>query len=390
MRRPIQPNPSKWFPETAPTFDRLPEGLHPCHLARIVIAEYLRNGSFALPAGAPRSLLRFCRRRLGLDAFAGSDVHVRHARDGFWHFPGEPAWATPEGVARAALRTACHLESGDESLRLLEQSSLAVTLFSTLEQCTVGELDNSKHGIVVRSLERAQRMGGALPCMPGIRNEWEQLQHARKNNAELLSFEPYVIYRHDVRKIVDPGVEWQPTGIPSFGDAPVFGDQAFGTAVAVAARTYAESVLSGRGKYADLDLPRILPDGTELYITIYTDGGIRGCMGGVVSDLGRSVRELVDAALDDSRFATERQPHNRLAVMTSWLYRPLTLGVMSDEDVVGRHRFGEQALMAFDDENCGLILPWFAARSDWTRGGVRRASTFKGGYRRAVVRLAAV
>ena len=107
-------------------------------------------------------------------------------------------------------------------------------------------------------------------------------------------------------------------------------------------------------------------DGTLLYVTIYTDGRIRGCMGSVVSDLRRNIRELVDAALEDPRFANERQPHSRLAVMTSWLYRPLTLGVMSDEDVVGRHRFGEQALMAFDGENCGFILPWFAARNDWT------------------------
>jgi hypothetical protein len=39
---------------------------------------------------------------------------------------------------------------------------------------------------------------------------------------------------------------------------------------------------------------------------------------------------------------------------------------MSDEDVAGRIRFGEQALMAFDGESSGFLLPWFAARNDWT------------------------
>jgi orotate phosphoribosyltransferase len=361
----ILPNPSKWFPETVTTPHRLPEGLHPCHLARMVMVDYLRNGSFARP---PERLDGTYDSAGGVwvSMRSRSNIHVRHARDGFWHFPGETAWTTAEGVARAALRTACHLTPGEESLRVLEQSSLAVTLFSTLEQCVVGELDNSRYGIVVRSLERQQRMGGALPCMPGIRDEWEQFQHARRNNAELVSFEPYVLYRHDVRKILEPGVEWQPTGVPVAADGPIYEDPVFGKAVAVAARTYTGSVLSGIGTPGDLDVPSIAADGTLLYVTIYTDGRIRGCMGCVVSDLSRNIRELVDAALADPRFADEREPNGRLAVMTSWLYHPLTLGVMSDDDVLGRHRFGAQALMAFAGENYGFLLPWFAARNDWT------------------------
>ena len=38
-------------------------------------------------------------------------------------------------------------------------------------------------------------MGGALPRMPGIVNEWAQFQHARIKNAKLISFEPYEIFR---------------------------------------------------------------------------------------------------------------------------------------------------------------------------------------------------
>ena len=48
-----------------------------------------------------------------------------------------------------------------------------------------GKLDNDRYGIVVRSLERRAKMGGALPRMPGIANEWAQFQHARMKNAKL-------------------------------------------------------------------------------------------------------------------------------------------------------------------------------------------------------------
>ena len=134
-------------------------------------------------------------------------------------------------------------------------------------------------------------MGGALPCMPGIRNEWEQFQHARKHNAELVSFEPYVVYRHDVRKIVEPGAEWQPTGVPASGRCgPIFEDPAFGTAVAVAARTYARIRVVGSRHVRRSRCPSVVPDGTLLYVTIYTDGRIRGCMGSVVGDLRRDRR----------------------------------------------------------------------------------------------------
>ena len=58
-------------------------------------------------------------------------------------------------------------------------------------------------------------MGGALPRMPGIVNEWAQFQHARIKNAKLVSFEPYELFRHDVVKAIEPEATWQPTGVPA-------------------------------------------------------------------------------------------------------------------------------------------------------------------------------
>ena len=110
------------------------------------------------------------------------NIHVRHARDGFWHFPGEEPWPAPEAVIWAALQTAAALPP-DQALALLDDSAIAVTFFTALEACPVGALDNDRYGIVVRSLERPGWMGGALPRMPGILNEWDQYQHARMTNA---------------------------------------------------------------------------------------------------------------------------------------------------------------------------------------------------------------
>ncbi|MGI9002436.1 MAG: hypothetical protein ACR2GH_12315 [Pseudonocardia sp.] len=204
-----QPGPVSWAPR------RATEGLHPAHLAREVMAEYLRSG---LVLSAPTELdgsydgSGGCWVSLRLRA----SLHVRPARSGFWHFPGEEAGPLPHDVVLAAVQSAKHLQQGDgDPLDVLDRCAIAVTFFGELEECTVGELDNDRYGIVVRSAERPPRMGGALPRMPGIASEWEQYVHAARRNARLLPLEPHQLYRHRVRKVVEPGEAWQPTGVPA-------------------------------------------------------------------------------------------------------------------------------------------------------------------------------
>ena len=236
-------NPTKIFPDLRWSDERAAEGLHPAALARLAMREYLTKGTLPHP---PQTL------DADYDAAGGAwvslrsldNIYVRHARDGFWHFPGEEAWPAPEGVIRAALRTAAELPPG-EALRQLDDSAIAVTFFSALEACPVGALDNDRYGIVVRSLERPGWMGGALPRMPGILNEWDQYQHARITNGRLVSFEPHVILRHDVCKVVEPGVTWQPTGVAA-PDAPhPLTQAAYGAPVAARARDLVLARLSG-------------------------------------------------------------------------------------------------------------------------------------------------
>ena len=162
--------------------------------------------------------------------------------------------------------------------RLLDNSAIAVTFFAALEECPVGALDNDRYGIVVRSLERPGWMGGALPRMPGILNEWDQYQHARMTNAGLISFEPHVILRHDVVKAVEPGVAWQPTGVPP---CPRLRRRAGGLRQPVAsrARDLAIARLFGDPNRPPHRLPDdlLLPEVNYSTVSVYLSGQLRGC-----------------------------------------------------------------------------------------------------------------
>ena len=362
-------NPSKWFPAFEWHAERALEGLPPTQLARVVISEYLSSG-------------RLLRAPLKLDAdydSAGgvwvsmrsrSDIHRRFARGGFWHFPGETPGSTAEDVVMAALSTAAQLKSGEEGLSTVEQSAFAVTFFSALEQCSVGQLDNDRYGIVVRSLERRDRMGGALPRMPGIRNEWHQFQHARIKNGQLVSFEPYELFRHDVVKVVEPEVTWQPTGVPAGEAVPWHKDRNVCGPVAERARDLVLARLFDSALTTEPLRGDLLPQNVDsCYVTIYSGGQLRGCMGSVVRDLDNDLKTVVEAALRDERFAHEAVGDPSLvAVTVSLLFDTLEIGQATPEEIVQYYRHGEQTLMAYKGQQLGLLLPFVA--STWNLDAV--------------------
>src|ERR1700686_5562919 len=338
-------NPSKWFPEFSWSSRRAPEQLHPAHLARLVVAEYLSSGQLLRP---PKHL------DSDYDSSGGawvsirsrSDLHQRHARDGFWHFPLEKHESAAEDVVLASLRTAVELPSGDAGLNLINQSGFAVTFFGALEKCNPGQLDNDRYGIVVRSLERRDKMGGALPRMPGITNEWEQFQHARIKNAQLVSFEPYELFRHEVFKAVEPKTVWQPTGVPAPKELPWYQDRKVCGRVAERARDLVLAQLFGGPETTSRLVDNLLADQLDsAYLTIYVDGHLRGCMGSVTRNLDDDIRNLADAALHDGRFAADLllDPAS-VEVTVSFLFNPLELGELLPEDVGPYYRHGDQTL----------------------------------------------
>jgi orotate phosphoribosyltransferase len=355
-------NPSKWFPEFEWHTERAPEHLHPARLARLVLSEYLSSGRLLRP---PEQLDQ------DYDSAGGAwvsirsreDLHHRHARGGFWHFPGETSRSAADDVVMASLSTAEGLARGEEGLRILEESAFAVTFFSALEPCSPGQLDNDRYGIVVRSLERRERIGGALPRMPGIAGEWAQLQHARIRNAQLEPFEPYEILRHEVVKAVEPDASWQPAGVPESDPLPWYKDRMVCGRIADRAH---DLVLAQRSGLPETTAPladNLLPENVDsLYVTVYIEGCLRGCMGWAVRNLDEDLKTIVGAALADDRFdETEPAGPDSIAVTVSLLFDPLELGDPTPEEVVRYYRHGEQALMAHRGEQAGMLLPFVAS-----------------------------
>ena len=373
-------NPTKWFPEYSWSEHQAPEQLHPAKLARIVISEYLSSGKLLRP---PAHLDRDYDSAGGawVSVRSQSNIHQRHARDGFWHFPGEEHGSAAEDVVMASLRTAVELPRGAEGLALLDHSGIAVTFFGELEKCTPGQLDNDRYGIVVRSLERAGKMGGALPRMPGIRNEWEQFHHARIKNAQLISFEPYELFRHEVVKTVEPEKVWQPTGVAKASVVAWNEDQSVCGKLAERARDIVLAQLFG-GPETTVEVSNdLLPrDAESLYLTIYIDGQLRGCMGSAIRNLDADLKMLADAALHDERFLSDSPNDPRsVAVSVSILFNALEIGMALPEEVGPYYRLGEQTLMIYRGEQLGLLLPFVSSMYNYDRRAFAEAVREKSG-----------
>ncbi len=342
-------NPTKIFPSLPWSARHAPQGLHPAHLARAVLQEFWSGGELLLP---PKNLDRpdyDCSGGAWVSLRSRADIFDRHAREGFWHFPGEPSWGPAEDVVRAAFLTACSMPADVDRIRLLNSSSIAVTFFSALEAVTVGELDNDRYGIVVVSGERPEVMGGALPRMPGIRDEWQQFRHARFNNAGLDDFEPYTLYRHEVSKFVEPGASWQASGVAGGDDSPDCGPLA----------AWIRNLVRDRELEQPLPIPAFPPGAKQIFITIYIDGELRGCMGSEISDLEQDLRTLAQATLHDERFPeTPLEPDSQVAVSISLLFNELEMGDFTPEEVRFRYRHGQQALAVKQHARQGLMLPF--------------------------------
>lgn len=355
-------NPSKWFPKFEWHTEQAPERLHPAQLARIVISEYLSSGRLLL---APLTLDHDYDSSGGawVSIRSRTNIHQRFARGGFWHFPQDEARSSAaEDVVMASLSTAGQLPRGDEGLSSVNQSALAVTFFSELERCTPGQLDNDRYGIVVRSLERREKMGGALPRMPGIRNEWHQFQHARIKNGGLVSFEPYELFRHEVVKVIEPEATWQPTGVPAPEKLPWHKDRNVCGRVAERARDLVVAQLFERSETTARVPSDLLPKNVDsCYVTVYIDGQLRGCMGTKIRELDDDLSTAAQAAVRDERFADKAAVDPKsVAVSVSLLFDPLVIGQATPEEIVNYYRHGEQALMAYEGERVGLLLPFVA------------------------------
>ncbi|MGH3975317.1 MAG: AMMECR1 domain-containing protein, partial [Pseudonocardiaceae bacterium] len=381
-------NPTKNFGALSPSSRCAVEALHPTQLARDAMVEYVRSGQVL---GVPGRMDR------GYDSAGGcwvslrrrSNIYDRPARSGFWHFPGEPRKATEQDVVLASVRTAQQLirTKKCDILQLIEECAIAVTFFSALERCIVAQLDNEQYGIVVRSLERAPQMGGALPRMPGISTEWEQFRHAWRRNAQLLPYESFQLYRHRVRKVIEPGAQWQPTGTPAPAEGRWCERPELG-AVATQAREHVlhelgMSVPAGAGVVGRPSLsPGVLPpEVVAAFVTIYANGRITGCAGGFSEDVESSLHDFAVAAVHDARF-TSPKPQENVAVSVSLLFNRHEIGEADPEWVVQPTRFADQILQVRQGNRMGIVLPSVAVTNNLTPLGYVREVIDKAGITR--------
>jgi len=349
----IETNPTKRFPEIRHAKRAIEDGLHPATCAREMIRCLLETGK--LPT-APKRLDRDHDARGGVWVSLRNpkNIHQRHAREGFWHFPDETPGTTVDDLALACLKTVQKLPKGVEGLRLLEESAIAVTFFSPLEACDVGDLDNDRYGIVVCSKVRPGVMGGALPRMPNIPNTWRQFQHARIKNAKLFPHEPFQTYRHELTKHIEPGQGWQSTGVPLPDGAHPRDDEE--SRVTARALDLVQATLEDREPSTE-PLPADLLERDMLFVSIYADGRLVGCMGGGFSELDADLARICRQSLSDPRFAAQRKEGlENLAVSVSFLDRTIEMGTMPPERVTYWFTFGYESLQVYQGDRSALML----------------------------------
>jgi AMMECR1 domain-containing protein len=190
-----------------------------------------------------------------------------------------------------------------------------------------------------------------------------QFQHARIKNAGLVSFEPYELFRHEVVKAIEPEATWQPTGVPLPQEPQWYQDEEVCGRIARRARDLALVRLFDRSETTAPLPDGLLPKTVEsIYVTIYIEGRLRGCIGSVIRNLDEDLKKIVDSALRDDRFAEKTvSDAAEVAVTVSILFDPLELGEASAEEVVQYYRHGDQTLMVYQGERLGLLLPFVAS-----------------------------
>ncbi|OGQ14171.1 MAG: hypothetical protein A2138_27895 [Deltaproteobacteria bacterium RBG_16_71_12] len=361
--KPVDANPTAELPAIRFGRARFPSGLHPATLARRVIEARLAGRSVPRP---PRALGSG-----PWDAHGGAfvsvrptdDVTDRHAREGYFRFP-EDRRRLPADAARAVVLAAAKTADALRGLeaarsaargaaaRDLADAAVAVTFCGRLQATTIGGVDNERYGLVARSLVRRGFLGGALPRMPGIADDAEQLRHAHTTNAKLFRHEPYQLFRHDVVRAVEPGLPWHAAGVPRRRPA---WHEVHGPRLAALARA---AIASGAAPPLEQQVPTHLD---SLYVTVLQGGRVRGCSGGVVHRLDDDVVAYARAAAADARFTGT--PGGVLAVSVSLLWEPVALGTTTAEDAAFRLRAGRHAIMVGDGERAALLLPLVASRS---------------------------
>lgn len=310
-------NPSAIAPPFAWADEAAPEGIHAAAYAREVVAAALRQAPVRRP---PRQFERPYDGAGGVwvSVRARANLHQRHARDGSWVFPSEAPRDTGTQLVWAAVRVARALGRAE----LLDASAIAVTFFGALEEVTVGQLDNDRYGIVVRSRERVERLGGALPRMPGMTREWAQFSSTRApRTASSCRSSPTRSLATPSTRRSSPTSRGSRAACRASARRPgATSRRGPGGSRRACSRSRARRSRARRSP-ARRSTTRSPARPTRSSLSIFAGGRIAGCVGAKVVQLEADLRRLTAQALADARFggAAGRAGASQLGVTVSFL-----------------------------------------------------------------------
>jgi hypothetical protein len=164
---------------------------------------------------------------------------------------------------------------------------------------------------------------------------------------------------------VEPGVAWQPTGVPASPSPHAAVPADCGSRIASRGRDLAIARVFGiPNRTAALPDDLLGAEVDSLYVSVYLYGQMRGCFGTAIRRLDHDLATVVEAALDDSRFPASGAAGlpAAISVTVSLLHDRLALGEHSVQDVVRRIRYGQHALMVEQDGRMAVYLPSVASR----------------------------
>ena len=338
----------EWADET------LPAGLDPATAARRVAERYLDDGRALRP---PEALDDVYDGRGGVFvSLRDRDTDLRLARDGFWHF--DPADSDPpRDMVLAAIKT---VDSAGPLLtrRDLDSLKLAATFFTPLELIPPRELDFARYGVVVRSRAWDVKQGGALPNTQVFTSAQEQYAHARRN-ARLGPYEPHDLFRHEIRKVVEPGCTWPAYGTP---DDPVATAWTRSQEVGRALTARARAVLDGDPGPTPVPGDLVPVDLRGVAVSLYREG-----------TLGSSVAwgDSLDGCLEAAAGAAwEKSPTGdpgAVAILVTLLYDPEWHGRTSKSYAAAKLRLGLDALAVWKGDRRALVLPDLVIRNGWSK-----------------------
>lgn len=344
----------------------LVDGLSPFQVIRQCMQHYWQTGHLLRP---PRVLNQPFEAAGGLwISLRTQDLrYTSQGRQGFWNFPDETPTAAPLALVQCAWLLARQLEADPLRVARLEHSAIGLSLCSTLTKIHYGDFNPSQHGLALRSLAAPWKMGGALPNMPGIQSAAHLLHHARFNNTQLRPYEPFLLYRHTVKKLIEPAAEW-PTGgasaVDQWDEKPYLIQPIADYLLALA---QAQHQSLPPPLLSDIFIP---PECQWLFVSLYLNGKLLACAGTIPHD-GAALQPLMQAAVQDPRWQALLGQAGSLTLKLYLLSEASELGCSDHLQAFGTVCLGQDAIALSYQDRFALILPDVVLQQAWDSDQLR-------------------